>query len=867
VSNFYTNVFQRGNTIFVRGFDDGERFQRKYTYSPYLFISSAAETGYKDIHENHVKQIDFSNINEAKDFIKQYDEVSGMRIYGYDRWQYMYIYDNYRKVVPDISKINIVGLDIEVASDDGFPEPDVAEKEVTAITLKRRNLTVVLGCGDFEHDMENLYYIKCKDEITLLRKFLKIWNEMDVDVVTGWNTEFFDIPYLVNRITRLIDEETANRMSPWNILRPYSVTVGTKTQSSYEMLGISNLDYLAVYKKFQLSPRESYRLDYIAEIELGEKKIDYSEYSNLYALYKENFQKFIEYNIRDVDLIFNLEDKLGYMNVIFALTYDSGCNYNDGLSTLTIWDTIIHNYLMDQRIVIPIKNNERRDAPQIAGGFVKDPIVGMHDWVMSFDLNSLYPHLIMQYSIGPDTNVSKQNLINWHSNLKSSNIDENEKRELMDSIEKALQVSSSVTVDDLIDKKYDLDFLKKLNLNMTANGQFYRTDKTGFLSDLMKNMYDDRVSYKKKMIAAQQEYQNNPTPELDREITRAHNMQYALKILLNSAYGAVANKYFRWFEQTNAEAITLSGQLSIRWIEKAINQYMNSLLKTNIDYVIAVDTDSVYINFGPLVKKVSPKNPIDFLDTVASEKFEPFIENSYKELRDYMNATKQMMVMKRENIGDKAIWTAKKRYIMNVWDSEGVRYNEAKLKIMGIEAIRSSTPKACRDYIKETLNLIMNTDELTVQKYIDKIRREFRTLPYEHIAFPRGINLMTKKTVNGRVITESYADPATIYKKATPIQVKGSLVYNHYIKKLGLEKIHEEIKDGEKIKYCYLLEPNPVRERVIACPNDLPDDLNLNKYIDYDTQFSKGYMDPIQIILKTIGWNSEKLATLDDFFS
>jgi DNA polymerase elongation subunit (family B) len=422
-------------------------------------------------------------------------------------------------------------------------------------------------------------------------------------------------------------------------------------------------------------------------------------------------------------------------------------------------------------------------------------------------------------------------------------------------------------VDDLIDKKHDLSFLKDLNMNMTANGEFYRIDKPGFLSELMKTIYDDRVNYKKKMIEAKKKYEIDPTPELDREINRADNMQYALKILLNSAYGAVANRYFRWFEQRNAEAITLSGQLSIRWIEKAINAYMNKIMKTNTDYVIAVDTDSVYINFGPLIEKVSPKNPIDFLDNIAKTKFEPFIEQSYTELREYMNAYNQKMMMKRENIADKAIWTAKKRYIMNVWDSEGVRYNEPKLKMMGIEAIRSSTPKACRDYIKETLKLIMVTDQLTVQKYIDNIRKEFRTLPYEHIAFPRGINMYTKKTVNGRVVTESYADPRSIYKKATPIQVKGSLVYNHYIEKLGLEKVHEKIKDGEKIKYCYLLEPNPVQEKVIACPSDLPDDLNLKQYIDYDTQFRKGYLDPIEVILKTIGWQSEARSTLDAFFS
>jgi len=835
MTSFYTNVFNLGNHIYVRGFDEnGERVQKQYTYEPYLFVSAKQDTGYRDIHGQPVRRVDFDNIREARDFIKQYTDVGGMNVYGYDRWAYTYIYEKYRNCNYDTSKINTVYMDIEVESDDGFPEPDVAEKRVTAIALVRNKMKVVLGLGDYEHDDKDTYYLKCDDELMLLRKFLKVWENLDVDVLSGWNTEFFDVPYLYNRINKLLGEEHANRMSPWNKVRAYSVTQGTKEQRGYELYGISHLDYLAVYKKFCLAPRESYRLDYIAELELGENKIDYSEYGNLYTLHRENHQKFIEYNIKDTILVQRLEERLGYINVVFALTYDSGCNHNDGLSTLTIWDTIIHNYLMDQNIVIPAKNNARRDAPQIAGGFVKDPQVGMHDWVMSFDLNSLYPHLIMQYNISPDTHIGESN---------------------------------ALTVDDLLNQSVDTEWLQEKDITMTANSQLYRKDFRGFLPELMRKMYDGRVEYKKKMIAAQQKYQTNPTPELDLEITRAHNMQYALKILLNSAYGAVANKYFRWFEQKNAEAITLSGQLSIRWIEKAINRYMNKLLGTDSDYVVAVDTDSVYINFGPMVERIKPDNPIDFLDKVAQEKIEPFIDKSYRELADYMNAYEQKMIMKRENIGDKAIWTAKKRYIMNVWDSEGVRYNEPKLKMMGIEAIRSSTPAACRDYIKETLKMIMSTNENEVQEYIDKIRTEFRTLPFERIAFPRGVNLMAKKNINGRAVTESYADAQTIYKKATPIQVKGSLIYNHYIKKLGLDKIYEEIKDGEKIKFCYLLMPNPVQDKVIACPSDLPSDLNLDKYIDYDTQFQKGYLDPIEIILNTIGWKSESIATLEDFFS
>lgn len=843
--NFYTNILQMGDHLYIRGFEDGERIQRKVVYEPHLFVSSDRETGYKSIDDKHVKRVDFDKMSDAREFIRKYSDVVGMDIYGYDKWPYLYIYENYKDMQYDTSKINVVGLDIEVASDDGFPEPGKAEKEVTAITLKRKNMTIVIGCGNFVHDQKDLYYMKCEDERALLQRFLKVWESLEIDVVTGWNTEFFDIPYLVHRIEKLFDKKSASRLSPWNKIKQYSMSMGTKEQIGYNIFGVSNLDYLAVYRKFQLAPRESYRLDYICEVELGEKKLDYSEFGNLHSLYKENYQKFIEYNIRDVDLIFMLEEKLGYIEQIFALTFDSRVNHEDGLTTLTIWDTIIHNYLMDRNIVIPNKRPDIRDNPQIEGGFVKDPKVGMHEWIMSFDLNSLYPHLIMQYNISPDTRVKND--------------------------EKYWELTAQANVDSLLKKSLDTSILKQNNVSMTANGKIYSNQKRGFLSELMKMMYDGRVEYKKKMIDFKKEYEKNPSRELEIEISRSHNMQFALKILLNSAYGAIANKYFRWFEQDNAEAITVSGQLSIRWIEKAINEYMNKLLKTEDDYVIAVDTDSVYICFDALVKSVMPNAPkeqiVDFLDKVASEKIEPFIDKKYQELREYMNAFEQKMIMKRENIGDKAIWTAKKRYIMNVHDSEGVRYAEPKLKIMGIEAIRSSTPPICREYIIDTLNIIMHQDERDVQDYIKNIRDNFHKLPFEKIAFPRGVNFTTRKrNFNGDEYIDTYADNKTIYKKATPIQVKGALLYNHYLNKYGLDKTYEEIKDGEKIKFCYLTIPNPIKDKVIACPDTLPKEFKLEEFIDYEMQFVKGYLDPIETILNVIGWNSERVSTLEGLF-
>lgn len=842
---FYTFVGQYGNYLFIRGRDeDGERVQKRIAFEPYYFIkSNKKDTGYTDIFGNAVVRKDFDDINAARDFIKRYEDVEGMDIYGLDRWSYLYIYDNYKDLEYDSSKINIIWIDIEVASDDGFPKPDVAEKPVTAIALRRRDMTVVIGCGDYTVKDKNTYYIKCKNEHEILRKFIEVFKNMDADILTGWNTEFFDIPYLCNRIQRLIGENAHKALSPFNIVKERVVQRASNKEQTFEIFGISCLDYMAIYKKFRLEPRESYRLDHICEVELGQKKIDYSEYGNLHTLYKENYQMFIEYNIRDVDLLVELDKKLGLIDQIFAIAYDAKVNYGDTLASVLIWDVIIHNYLMDRGKVVSMKRTPEYDRT-IEGGHVKPPIVGIHDWVMSFDLNSLYPHLIMQYNISPDTHI--------HSS------------------QSAMHMRGNISVDNLLDEKVDTSFLKDLNACMTPNGQLYRKDFQGFLPALMQTMYDDRKRYKKLMLEAKHEYQKNPSAQLEYDISRYHNLQHAKKIQLNSAYGALANKYFRWFDLENAEAITMAGQLSIRWIEKKLNEYLNKVLNTKgRDFVLAVDTDSVYICFSKMVDTVKPKNPIDFLDKVAQEKVEPFIEKSYHQLAEYVNAYAQKMFMKRENIADKAIWTAKKRYIMNVYDSEGVRYSEPKLKMMGIEAIRSSTPGIFREHIKKTLEILMTGSEDAVQKYIADIRSSLTSMTFEEIAFPRSVNFITWKTTkDGRNYPDSWADKNTIYKKATPIQVKGALLYNHYLNKYNLDKKYETINDGEKIKFVYLKKPNPIHETVISCPGGvLPKELNLDKYIDYDMQFVKGYLDPIDAILNVIGWKSEKRNTIEDFFS
>ena len=839
---FYTNVNVVGDSVFVRGYDGDKRFELKAPYHPYIFVNSNKKTNYKTLNGKSVERIEFESIKNSRDFIDNYSNVSGFEIHGSNLFTYQAIYDLYKgEVVYDVDRINVVSLDIETSTLNGFPNHELADKEVITLSLRKKGKVIVLGTRPYTPKSNDIVYWQCRNEIDLLQKFLQIWNsdKWKPDVVTGWNVEYFDIPYLYRRISNMLGKKEADKLSPWKIVRERQVG-GEGSSKVYDLIGISVLDYLALYKKFSYTPQESYKLDHIAEYELGEKKLDYSEYETMHEFYVNNFEKFVDYNIHDVVLVDKLEEKLKFIEQVFAISYDAKVNYNDTFTTVRIWDVIITNYLMDRGIVVPHIEREELDQRAsddkrlgpIVGAYVKDPQVGMHEWVCSFDLNSLYPHLIMQYNISPDTFIDMED---------------------------------DITIERMLDKAIGSNLESKLrekNYTITPKGALFTKDRVGFLAELMETMYNDRSAWKKRMIEAKKKYEQTPTRELENEIARCNNMQMAKKIQLNSAYGALGNVFFRWYQRDLAEAITTSGQLSIRWMEKNINQYLNKLFKTdNEDYVIACDTDSMYIRLQRLVDQVFDKDAdvnkvVKFLDDVCEKKLQPFIDNTFNDLGEYMMVMKQKMVMKREAIANKGIWTGKKHYILNVFNNEGVSYTQPKLKMQGIEAVRSSTPSVCRRNFKNALDVIMNHDEKAIHKFVSDFKHEYMLLPFEDIAFPRSVKDLNK-----------YKDSASIYKKSTPIHVKGSLIYNSLLKEKKLETKYQTIKDGDKIKFIYLKAPNPARDTVISCPSTLPKEFSIEPYIDYDLQFEKSFLDPIKGILDAIGWHiTERRATLEQFF-
>ena len=831
---FYTNVQMIGDHFLIRGYENGKHFITREKFSPTLFVSSKKETEYKTLSGDYVEAIQPGSVKECRDFIKRYQGVENFKIFGNSYYIYQYISEKYpeEEIKFDISKIKLTTIDIEVASENGFPDVQNASEEILLITLQDYTTKKIdtWGLGEFDNKQSNVTYRSFSNEYDLLNAFIHWWmiESNTPEVITGWNSELYDIPYLIRRLDTILGEKLMKRISPWGLVTENEIFVSGRKHISYDVGGIAQLDYLNLYKKFTYKAQESYRLDYIAEVELGQKKLDHSEFDTFKDFYTKGWQKFVEYNIKDVELVDRLEDKMKLIDLAITMAYDAKANYVDVFSQVRMWDTIIYNYLKKRNIVIPPKEKVSKDT-KYAGAYVKEPVPGIYDWVVSFDLTSLYPSLIMQFNISPETLLSEK--------------------------------IEDVTVNKILNKQVDFGDLDQKCV--AANGCLYDTNKKGIFPDLVEKIFNDRQIYKKKMLAAKQKYEKNPTKELEKEISRCNNIQMARKIQINSLYGAIGTPYFRYYKLENAEAITLSGQVAIRWIETKMNQYLNKVLKTdNVDLILASDTDSLYLNMSPLIEKVfknkdkTPEKIISFLDKICKNDLEKYIDSCYVELAEYMNAYAQKMHMKRECIADRGIWTAKKRYILNVWDNEGVRYEEPKLKMMGIEAVKSSTPAPCRQMIKDALKLMMSGTEDEVIAYIEKCREKFEKLPPEQISFPRSVSDVQK-----------YQSPATIYSKGTPIHVRGALLYNHYVKEKKLSHKYSIINNGEKIKFCYLKKPNPIHENIISFIQQFPKELNLDKYIDYELQFEKAFLDPLKSILDCIGWEVTKTATLDSFFN
>ena len=833
MQGFYTSIARFGNQLLYRGYNpSGVRIQQKIKYKPHLFVPSKTETDWKTLDGLNVGRVDFDKMSDARDWIKQYDDVGSFKIYGNTNYVAQYIAETFPgEIKYKEHMINVVNFDIEVHSEEGFPHAEEAAHPITAITLKSSKSNIYEVWSTCEYDYEKteldmgtdlIRFRKFDTEVAMMASFVEYWAKDYPDVITGYNIRGFDVPYVINRLGRIGSPEAQKRMSPWGIVNFKEINVKGQNLNTFEMLGIEQLDYYDLFQKFALSygKQESYKLDHIAHVVLGKSKLSYEEYGNLGRLYKENPQKYVDYNIRDVQVIEDMDKKLGLMSLALMMAYKGGVNYNAVFGTTAIWDSIVYRELQTKSIAVPFPDRSARaDYP---GGYVKSIKPGMYKWVVSFDLNSLYPNIIAQWNMSPEklnNNLHFPHGVDYY--LKES------------------------------------DYGKVDGISVAANGVCFNNDSgQGIFPKIVVDYYSERKIVKEAMIKAQQAYEKTPTAALEREVGMLKNKQMAIKLLLNSLYGAIGNRYFRYFDLRIAEAITLNGQLAIQWAEKSINKELNKLMgSTNTDYVIAIDTDSLYVDFEKLVNKFGPDDPVKFLDKICNEHFVPMFEKSYDGMADYLNVFEKRMVMDREVIADRAIWQAKKRYILNVHNSEGVQYEQPKLKIMGIEAIKSSTPMVARDKMKTMFKLIMTAEEKDVQDFIKKFRVEFYSLRPEFLAAPRGCNEIDK-----------WMDRDSIFKKGCPIHVRASIMYNKILAESSVKNRYEMIKPGNKVKFTYLKMPNPSKQNVIAFPDYLPSEFGLDKYIDYQKQFDKAFLGPVESILDAIGWRSEDIATLEDFF-
>ena len=827
--NFYKSVIEHKGKLLIRGIHGGKDYKEKIDFGPTLYALTQQQTEYKNLQGQYLKPITFKNIDAARKFRREV-VTQNSPIYGLERYHYQYIGKEYPEEIQwEKEYIKIFTLDIETACESGFPDVENPIEELLCITVKNQSNKQIItwGVGDYKTDRTDITYIKCKNENQLLFEFMKFWIKNYPDVITGWNTKFFDLPYLMNRIKMIAGDKVANKMSPWNLIHREEIVVRGRPQTVYTLYGITNLDYLDLYKWFIPQRQESYKLDFIGELELGRGK-DEMPYDTFKDWYTKDFQSFVDYNIQDVEIVDGLEDKLGLIDLSLTVAYESKVNYGDIFSQVRVWDTLIANHLMKKNICVPPREEHLKET-KYEGAYVKEPQLGQHKWVVSFDINSLYPHIIIQYNISPEKIIGVK--------------------------------SSGVSVNKMLTQSTPLTHLKTEGACITPNGALFKTDNQGFLPEMMETMYNERVKFKKRMLKAKALYERTKNPELVKEISRCHNIQWARKIALNSAYGAVGNQYFRYYDVRQASAITTAGQFIIRFIEEKVNEYLNRILKTHdkIDYIVASDTDSIYVTLDKLVEKTCEgkdnEQVCNFLNKVVDSRIEPFLEKCFGELADYTNAFKNCMVMKREVIANKGIWVAKKRYMLNVLDEEGVRLADPKLKIMGIEAVKSSTPQVCRGKIKEAIKIIMSKEQSDLHNFISEFKKEFFQMSAEQISFPRSCNNLRK-----------YRHASDVFIKGTPIHVKGALIYNHQLQQFKLQNKYPYIQEGDKIKFLKLIEANPFKFDVISYITTLPKEFKLEDYIDYETQFSKTFLDPMRFILQAIGWEHEEKANLEAFF-
>jgi DNA polymerase elongation subunit (family B) len=790
-----------------------------------------------------LSRVTFDDVSSFAEFAKNYAEAT--KVFGQTSAVHQWLAKEFPgQLHVDMSAFKVLNFDIEVEHSEGFPKPEDANYEVLSISMKvfGKPKKITLGLKPYTPKHENQLYVQCADEKELLVKFLGFWRQIDPDIITGWNIEGFDVPYLVNRITKILGEEIAKQLSPFykDTKRVFTERwVGRDDDElTYEILGIQTYDYLNLYKKFALKKLESYKLDFVGSKEKVGQKVDLTPWgNNLMRLYHEDYDTFIEYNERDVELVEKIDGRCKFIQVAISIAYMTHSRLSEALATVKPWDNYFYNLLLDEGMTVP-PSGFAKETEKIVGAYVKEPDPGLYEWVVSFDLTSLYPSIMQLLNMGPESQEHK-----------------------------ALDIGTTALkwVEKILNE--DPEFLAVLRaraaegLATAANGASFRQDKEAILARGARFAFEERKTVKKEMIA-QKKRKEAGTEGLDNEIARLDANQGALKVLGNGLYGASANGAFRYYSREIAEGITLTGQLIIQFISRKINALLNEKFKTEgVEYTFYNDTDSCYITFKHFVRdilKISKDKQegkelqiTEIIDQFCKKEIDPLLDREFTWLAGILGSKNNTLSMKREAIAESGLFRKRKNYVLLVWDMEGVRNKEAEVKAVGVEMAKSSTPQICRDELEKMMPILLKKDNNTLLSAIAEFKKKFYNCKPSEIGRPIGVSEIKGKTFQ---------------TKKNPIHVRASLGFNEMVKEHKLNGVYELVKDGTKIKYVFLKMPNHLHQNVIGFTDDLPTEFNLHKYIDFETQFSKTYLEPLRSFTDLIGWDVEKRSTLDDLW-
>ena len=831
---FYTACAIKGNKILVRGYKDGVRFTDSVSFKPSLFIKSDKETKYKTLNGIGVKRMIFDTLYDCREFLKQYEDLNDSPIYGNTDFVTQYLLETYEsEVVYDLSQIKIAYFDIETETEGGFPDLRNPNEKINIIGLRISGVNYAIT--EKQVSIPNCKLILVSSEKELIQKFFELLRNEDIDVITGWNVKLFDIPYIIGRARLFFDDKEIQSWLPFNLMKERETNIGGTDYRLFEFPGYVILDYMDLYKKFSGTSQESYALNFIAKAELDEQKLDYAEYGSLREFYTKDFQRFAEYNIQDVELVEKLDNKLRLIDLAVSIAYEAKIPFDVVFFATRIWGTICCDYLLRKDIIPPIQTSYAKDD-QFVGAYVKDVAPGLYKNVVSFDATSLYPSIIMGWNISPETCVKKDASLSADDFLKR----------------KEKQVPSLV------------EEASKQNACLSCNGSMFTNDIRGFIPILIERTFNQRKDAKNKMLELEKEYEQSKDTNLLPRIAALKIRQSVKKILANSLYGCLGNPAFIYSSPELATAVTVTGQVIIRTAENAMNGYIRHLTKNNDkDYVLAVDTDSVYLNLDEIVTQIQQKAKIsditDFVDKICEQKIQPELKKEMDFLAKTLNCIENKIFFKREAIASAGMFIAKKRYALLVQDLEGVRFEDPKLKIMGLETARSSTPAIVRKKLKDCIKIILTKTPEELRQYVNEFYDEFMVLPISDVAAPRGVKGILK-----------YTDKTKIYQTGTPIATKAALLYNSYSKKIGIDKQYPTIKENDKMKFVFVKVPNPYgmagKDAVMGFINSPPTELQLEKYIDRTKQFEKTFKEPLDNILQAINWKLNAEVSLEDFF-